>query len=104
MSGVDVASTSSAATRPPLLAAVREGGISSRSPGPARGGGARAHCAPTCLVTNAKSEQLARIAERVAAGDVRFEISEAMPLADVKRAHELSEVGDVRGKLARGRG
>ena len=46
-----------------------------------------------------KSEQLARIAELVAGGDVRVEIAEAMPLADVKRAHELSESGHVRGKL-----
>jgi NADPH:quinone reductase-like Zn-dependent oxidoreductase len=30
---------------------------------------------------------------------VRVEIAEAMPLADVKRAHELSESGHVRGKL-----
>jgi NADPH:quinone reductase-like Zn-dependent oxidoreductase len=36
----------------------------------------------------------------VAGGDVRVEIAEAMPLANVKRAHELSEGGHVRGKLA----
>jgi NADPH:quinone reductase-like Zn-dependent oxidoreductase len=43
--------------------------------------------------------QLARIAELVASGDVRVEIAEEMTLADVKRAHELSESGHVRGKL-----
>ncbi len=46
-----------------------------------------------------RSEQLARIAELVAGGDVRVEIAETMPLADVKRAHELSEGGHVRGRL-----
>ena len=45
------------------------------------------------------SEQLARIAELVAAGDVRVEIAEAIPLAEVQRAHELSESGHTRGKL-----
>ena len=50
-------------------------------------------------VIGPRSEQLARIAELVAGGDVRVEIAETMPLADVKRAHELSEGGHVRGKL-----
>jgi NADPH:quinone reductase-like Zn-dependent oxidoreductase len=51
------------------------------------------------LVNSPKSDQLARIAGLVASGDVRVEIAEAIPLADVKRAHELSESGHVRGKL-----
>ena len=50
-------------------------------------------------VMSPKSEQLARIAELVASGDVRVEIAGAMPLANVKRAHGLSESGHVRGKL-----
>ena len=51
------------------------------------------------MVISPRSEQLARIAELVAGGDVRVEIAETMPLADVQRAHELSEGGHVRGKL-----
>ncbi len=51
------------------------------------------------LVMSPKPEQLARIAELVASGAERVEIAEAMPLTDVKRAHELSESGHVRGKL-----
>jgi NADPH:quinone reductase-like Zn-dependent oxidoreductase len=50
-------------------------------------------------VNSPNPEQLARIAELVAEGDVHVEIAEAMPLADVKRAHQLSEGGHVRGKL-----
>jgi NADPH:quinone reductase-like Zn-dependent oxidoreductase len=51
------------------------------------------------LINSPKPEQLARIAELVAGGDVYVEIAEAIPLADVKRAHERSEGGHVRGKL-----
>jgi NADPH:quinone reductase-like Zn-dependent oxidoreductase len=42
---------------------------------------------------------LSRIAELVADGDVRVEISEVLPLTDVQRAHELSESGHTRGKI-----
>jgi NADPH:quinone reductase-like Zn-dependent oxidoreductase len=45
------------------------------------------------------SEQLARIADLIAAGDVRVEIAEVVPLAEVQRAHELSESGHTRGKI-----
>jgi NADPH:quinone reductase-like Zn-dependent oxidoreductase len=79
---------------------VREGGILVSIAGAppaeaARERGLRAEL----LVNSPRPEQLARIAELVAAGEVRVEIAEAMPLADVKRAHELSESGHVRGKL-----
>jgi NADPH:quinone reductase-like Zn-dependent oxidoreductase len=51
------------------------------------------------LVTTPSSEQLARIAELVAAGDVLVEIADVVPLAEVQRAHELSESGHARGKI-----
>ena len=101
VSGVDVAfDTVGGDTTASLLAAVREGGILVTIAGAppeeaARERGVRADL----LVTSPKSEQLAQIAELVADGDVRVEIAEAIPLADVKRAHELSESGHVRGKL-----
>jgi NADPH:quinone reductase-like Zn-dependent oxidoreductase len=44
-------------------------------------------------------EQLARIAELVAAGDVHVELAEVLPLNEVKHAHELSESGHTRGKI-----
>jgi NADPH:quinone reductase-like Zn-dependent oxidoreductase len=83
-----------------LLPSVREGGILVTIAGAppdeaARERGVRAEL----LVNSPKPEQLARIAELVAGGDVRVEIAEAMPLADAKRAHHLSESGHVRGKL-----
>jgi NADPH:quinone reductase-like Zn-dependent oxidoreductase len=45
------------------------------------------------------SEQLARIGELVATGEVRVEIAEVFPLHEVPRAHARSESGHVRGKI-----
>ncbi|MGH2964907.1 MAG: NADP-dependent oxidoreductase [Solirubrobacterales bacterium] len=101
VSGVDVAfDTVGGDTTASLLAAVREGGILVTIAGAAPEEAARERgVRADLLVTSPKSEQLAQIAELVADGDVRVEIAEAMPLADVKRAHEISEGGHVRGKL-----
>src|SRR5205823_11578484 len=101
VSDVDVAfDTVGGETTESLLPTVREGGIivtiaNAPPVDAAQGRGVRAEL----LVMSPSSEQLARIADLVAAGDVRVEIAEAMPLLDVKRAHELSESGHVRGKL-----
>jgi NADPH:quinone reductase-like Zn-dependent oxidoreductase len=51
------------------------------------------------LVMKQNGEQLAEIAELVASGEVKPEIAETLPLSDVRRAHELSESGHVRGKI-----
>ena len=51
------------------------------------------------LIASPSSEQLARIAGLVESGEVRVEIAEVLPLSEVRRAHELSESGHVRGKL-----
>lgn len=51
------------------------------------------------VVMSPKPEQLARIAELVATGEVRVEIAEVFPLEQVRRAHELSESGHTRGKI-----
>jgi NADPH:quinone reductase-like Zn-dependent oxidoreductase len=51
------------------------------------------------LVMSPNHEQLARIGELVARGEVRVEISEILPLTEVQRAHELSESGHTRGKI-----
>ena len=83
-----------------LLPVVRDGGglvtIAAAPPDEAaRERGVRAEL----LVTSPKPEQLARIAELVETRKVHVEIAEVMPLGDVRRAHELSESGHVRGKL-----
>lgn len=83
-----------------VVPTLREGGIivtiaSAPPDEAARERGARAEL----LVMSPNPEQLARIAELVTAGEVKVEISEVLPLTDVKRAHELSESGHTRGKI-----
>jgi NADPH:quinone reductase-like Zn-dependent oxidoreductase len=50
-------------------------------------------------VTSPNPEQLTRIAELVASGEVRVELAEVLPLTEIQRAHELSESGHTRGKI-----
>lgn len=101
VSGVDVAfDTVGGDTTASLVPTLREGGIivTIASPPPeeaARERGARA----ALLVAKANTEQLERIGELVAAGEVRVEVSELLPLTDARRAHELSETGHARGKI-----
>ena len=101
VSGADVAlDTVGGDTTSTLLPAVREGGILVTIAGaPAEEAARQRGVRAELLINSPKPEQLTRIAELVAGGEVHVEIAEAMPLADVKRAHELSESGHVRGKL-----
>ncbi len=99
--GVDMAfDTVGGETTESLVPAVREGGIVVTIAGAppedaARARGVRAEL----LVMSPSSEQLARIAELVAAGDVRVEIAEVISLPETRRAHEHSESGHTRGKI-----
>jgi NADPH:quinone reductase-like Zn-dependent oxidoreductase len=101
VSGVDLAfDTVGGETTESLLAVVREGGIlvtiASAPPEDApRERGVRAEL----LIMKRNSEQLARIGELVAAGEVHVELSEVLPLAQVRLAHEQSESGHTRGKI-----
>lgn len=101
VSGVDVAfDTVGGDTTQSLVPTVRGGGIlvtiaNAPPEEAARARGVRAEL----LVMSPSSEQLARIAELVAAGEVRVEISEVLPLTEVQQAHELSESGHARGKI-----
>jgi NADPH:quinone reductase-like Zn-dependent oxidoreductase len=101
VSGVDVAfDTVGGETTQSLLPTLREGGIlvtiaAAPPTEEAQERGVRAEL----HVTSPSSEQLARIADLVAAGDVRVELAEAIPLTDVQRAHALSETGHTRGKI-----
>ena len=101
VSGVDVAfDTVGGDTTESLLPTLRDGGVlvtiaNAPPEEAARARGVRAEL----LVMSPNPEQLARLGELVASGDVRLEISEVLPLSDVRRAHELSESGHVRGKI-----
>jgi len=51
------------------------------------------------FVMSPSREQLAQLAELVASGAVRPEISRTLPLAEVAEAHRMSESGHTRGKI-----
>lgn len=83
-----------------LVPAVRNGGviivIASAPPeeaAKARGIRAELH------VTEANPTELREIADLIAKGDIRVELSDVIPMTEARRAHELSEAGHVRGKL-----
>lgn len=100
VSGVDVAfDTVGGDMTESLLATVRDGGtlitIAAAPPEQAAARGVRAEL----LMMSPNSEQLEQIAELVAAGALHVEIEETIPLAEIARAHALSESGHTRGKL-----
>jgi NADPH:quinone reductase-like Zn-dependent oxidoreductase len=101
VTGVDVAlDTVGGETTQSLLPAVREGGIlvtiaAAAPEEAARERGVRGEL----LIMSPSAEQLALIADLVAAGEVHVEIAATLPLAEVRRAHELSESGHTRGKI-----
>ena len=101
VTGVDVAlDTVGGDTTQSLVPTVREGGIivTIASPPPTEAAEERGVRAEL-LVSSPKLEQMSRIAGLVAEGVVRVELSEVMPLAEVQRAHELSESRHTRGKI-----
>jgi NADPH:quinone reductase-like Zn-dependent oxidoreductase len=83
-----------------LLPAVREGGILVSIAGSQPEEAARERGVRTDLFrTTPNPDQLTRIADLVASGEVRVEFAEVLPLSEVRRAHELSESGHTRGKI-----
>jgi NADPH:quinone reductase-like Zn-dependent oxidoreductase len=101
VSGVDVAfDTVGGETTESLLPTVREGGILVTIAGaPPEEAARERNVRAELFRMSPSSEQLARIGELVAAGDVRVELAEVLPLTEVQRAHELSESRHVRGKI-----
>jgi NADPH:quinone reductase-like Zn-dependent oxidoreductase len=101
VSGVDVAfDTVGGETTQSLLPGLREGGILVTIAGPPPEQEAKQRAVRAeLLIMSPNSGQLRQIAELVAAGEVQLEISQTLPLADVRRAHELSESGHTRGKI-----
>lgn len=100
VSDVDVTFDTVGAETEKLVSTVREGGflvvIASAPPEEA----AKERGIRTALhVTEANSDELGQIADLMGAGDVHVEIQEVIPISDVRRAHEVSESGHVRGKL-----
>jgi len=100
VSGVDLAlDTVGGATTASLLPALREGGTLVTIAYPPEKPPQDCRCWVKPLIMRPSSEQLAQIANLVASGAVRVEIAEELELADVRRAHALSESGHARGKV-----
>jgi NADPH:quinone reductase-like Zn-dependent oxidoreductase len=101
VTGVDLAyDTVGGETTTALLDAVRDGGVLVGIAGPLPEEAARARGISSHRVRmNPSPEELAHIAGLVAQGDVHVEIADVLPLAEVARAHAISESGHVRGKL-----
>ena len=101
VTGVDLAyDTVGGEATTAMLDAVRDGGVLVGIAGPlpeedARARGISSHR----FRMNPSPEELARIAALIAQGDVHVEIADVLPLAEVARAHAISEAGHVRGKL-----
>ncbi len=100
VSGVDVTlDTVGGATTALLLPALREGGTLVTVAYPPETFPQCHRCWVKPLVMRPNSDQLALIANLVASGAVRVEIAQQFELAEVKRAHALSESGHARGKI-----
>jgi NADPH:quinone reductase-like Zn-dependent oxidoreductase len=101
VSGVDLAfDTVGGDTTQSLVPALREGGILVTIANAPPEEAARARrVRAELLVMSPSSEQLARVGELVAGGEVHVEISEVFALTEVQRAHQLSESGHTRGKI-----
>jgi len=101
VSAVDVAfDTVGGATTESLVPTLREGGILiTTANAPPTEGARRVGARAELVQVGPNPEQLARVAGLLAAGDVRVEVAEVLPLEEVRRAHELSESGHTRGKI-----
>jgi NADPH:quinone reductase-like Zn-dependent oxidoreductase len=100
VSGVDVAlDTVGGATTASLLPALREGGTLVTIGYPPEAPPQDCRCWVKPLIMKPSAEQLARISELLASGAVRVEIAQRLGLADVQRAHVVSESGHARGKI-----
>jgi NADPH:quinone reductase-like Zn-dependent oxidoreductase len=97
---VDVAlDTVGADTTKWLIPAVREGGILVTVAYPPEAPPRSTGLCVEPLIMGPSSEQLTRIGDLVASGEMRVELAEVLPLTDVQRAHELSESRHARGKI-----
>jgi NADPH:quinone reductase-like Zn-dependent oxidoreductase len=83
-----------------MLPSVRDGGVLVSIAGaPPEEEAAKRGVKAERLIMSPSAQQLAEVAGLVAAGDVKVEIAETLPLAEIARAHELSETGHTRGKI-----
>jgi NADPH:quinone reductase-like Zn-dependent oxidoreductase len=100
-SGIDLAfDTVGGETTATLVPTLAEGGVLVTIAGdPPQDAAAERGARAELLYAQTDAGQLARIAELIAEGKVKPEISESLPFEELPRAHELSESGHTRGKI-----
>jgi NADPH:quinone reductase-like Zn-dependent oxidoreductase len=87
-------------TRMQALQVIKPGGVLVSIVGPPDAEATRARgVRGVGLVAENRAEELLHVARLVDAGKVRPIVSEILPLSQARRAHELSQVGHVRGKI-----
>jgi NADPH:quinone reductase-like Zn-dependent oxidoreductase len=83
-----------------MLPAVRDGGVLVTIAGAApQDQAAERGIRAERMIMSPSAQQLAEVAGLLATGDVRVEIAQTLELAEIARAHELSETGHTRGKI-----
>jgi len=99
--GVDVVfDTIGGETQQRSYAVLRRGGILVSVAAPPSADEAAKHgVRAEFLATQPDATQLGQIAQLVEAGEVKPQVGAVMSLADVRRAHQMSETGHMRGKI-----
>lgn len=82
-----------------LLGVIRPGGKMVVIAGAPPEGAAEREVDAQLLIMSPDAAELERLAKLVADGVIRVELDQVVPLADVQRAHALSESGHARGKI-----
>ncbi len=100
-SDVDVAfDTVGGATTQSLVPTLREGGVLvTIAGGPPEAEAAARGARAELLIASPSGGQLAQLAGLVADGELHVEIAATLPLAEARKAHEMSESGHTRGKI-----
>jgi NADPH:quinone reductase-like Zn-dependent oxidoreductase len=82
-----------------LLGVIRPGGKMVVIAGAPPEGAAEREVDAQLLIMSPDAAELERLAKLVADDVIRVELDQVVPLADVQRAHALSESGHTRGKI-----
>ena len=82
-----------------LLGMIRPGGRMVVIAGAPPEGAAEREVDAQLLIMSPDAAELERLGRLVADGVIKVELGEVLPLAEIQRAHALSESGHARGKI-----
>ena len=81
-----------------LMGLIRPGGVLVSTTSPAQDDLER-NVRAVRMFVRSDADQLATIIARVDAGELRVDVSASYPLSEIARVHELSDAGQIRGKV-----